>query len=265
MEFDSWESYFYPPPDDSTMRNILGERDPAVLHLKEYGRVAQRQSELLSGGVAIPRTFDRSHVQAIHRHLFQDIYEWAGDCRTVNIAKGLSSFADVRSGQIDRYLRDVHRLVGATEWKELDREEFGTAAATVFAYLNQAHPFREGNGRTSKIFMEHVAEESRFTFKFGRVSPEVWNQASMLSGPDRGRYEPVADSLVPIIRHCAVERSGAAPSGTAPSASVRTLLDVTYPQSATRAPDIPVLGTSPDRAATYRGRGDDGGRSQIGR
>lgn len=73
----------------------------------------------------------------------------------------MSDFADVESGEIDRYLNDVHRLVEATDWSELDRRAFGERAATVFAYLNQAHPFREGNGRTSKIFMEHVAELSQ--------------------------------------------------------------------------------------------------------
>jgi cell filamentation protein len=68
----------------------------------------------------------------------------------------------------------------------------------VFAYLNQAHPFREGNGRTSKVFMEEVAEQSRFTLDFSRVAPDQWNQASMLSRPDLLAYEPVPNSLVPV-------------------------------------------------------------------
>ncbi|MFD0760412.1 Fic family protein [Arthrobacter ulcerisalmonis] len=45
----------------------------------------------------------------------------------------------------------------------------------MFAYVNQAHPFREGNGRTSKVFMAHVAEQSPYRFDFARVSPEQWN------------------------------------------------------------------------------------------
>ncbi len=132
----------------------------------------------------------------------------------MNMSKGFSSFADVRTGEIDRYRTDVRRLVEGTRWGRLDSEGFARASADVFAYLNQAHPFREGNGRTSKVFMEHVAEQSRFTFDFGRVSPALWNQASMLSGPDLGRYEPVPDSLVPVFRAIAVPRTSGSPEST---------------------------------------------------
>ena len=124
------------------------------------------------------------------------------------MSKNMSSFADVHSGEVDQYLDDVHRLVNQTSWAELNLDDFARASAEVFAYLNQAHPFREGNGRTSKIFMEHVAEQSQFTFNFARVNSHVWNQASMLSGPDLGTYEPVPDSLIPIFRHIAQPRTG---------------------------------------------------------
>jgi cell filamentation protein len=63
-------------------------------------------------------------------------------------------------------------MVVGTEWESLDRESFAARAAAVFALLNQAHPFREGNGRMSKVFMEQVAERSRFTLDFTRVTPE---------------------------------------------------------------------------------------------
>lgn len=231
--FDSWESYFYPPPDEGTLRNLLDERDADALHVKEYGRAAVRQRELVSGEVAIARTYDAEHVRAIHRHLFQDVYEWAGEYRTVELFKGVGrGFAEVRSGEIERYLGDVHRLVTRAAWSELDREQFGEQAATVFAYLNQAHPFREGNGRTSKVFMEHVAQLSRFTLDFSRVTPEQWNQASMFSRPDLLAYEPVPDSLVPVFRHVAVERvpksAGVVDAGPGPG----SLLGASYPRPA---------------------------------
>ncbi|WP_199176319.1 Fic family protein [Actinomyces qiguomingii] len=61
----------------------------------------------MSGQVAVPRTYDADHVRAIHGYLFQDVYEWAGQYRSVNMSKNFSSFADVRAGEIDRYLADV--------------------------------------------------------------------------------------------------------------------------------------------------------------
>ncbi|PHP52667.1 Fic family protein [Actinomyces ruminis] len=164
MVFDTWESYFYaetydPSTGQGTLRNLFDERDPVLLRELEYSETIQRQRE----------------------------------------SKIFSSFSDVRTGEIDRYLADVHRLVEGTSWMRLDRGGFARAGAEVFAYLNQAHPFRASSGRTSKVFMEHVAEQSCFTLDFGQVSPEVWNQASMLSGPDLRRYEPVSDSLVSVF------------------------------------------------------------------
>jgi len=172
--FTTWESYFYPPPHSFTLRNLFGERDHRVLQELEQAVVSERYLEAVQGEVRFDPTFDAGHVDAIHRHLFGDVYEWAGQHRTVPLVKNPPrGFADV--AQIDRYLADVHRLVVTTEWKTLDRSEFVDRAATAFAYLNQAHPFREGNGRTSKLFMTHLAGRSRFAFDFNQVTAEIWN------------------------------------------------------------------------------------------
>ena len=53
------------------------------------------------------RTFDAEHLRAIHRYLFQDVFEWAGHYRSMNMSKNMSSFADVHSGEVDQYLDDV--------------------------------------------------------------------------------------------------------------------------------------------------------------
>lgn len=206
--FDTWESYFYPPPDNATMRNVEDIRDPRALQVFEYIATALRQKQLYMDPSLVAHTFDAEHVQAIHRYLFQDVYEWAGEFRTVNMSKGIGrGFGDVTTGEVDRLLTDVRDRSAGTEWDRLDRDEFGAKAAEVFAYLNQAHPFREGNGRTAKVFMEHVAERSRFTLDFGRVKPAVWNQASMLSRPDLMAYHPEPASLVPVFRALATERT----------------------------------------------------------
>ena len=77
----------------------------------------------------------------------------------------------------------------------------------MFAYVNQAHPFREGNGRTSKVFMAHVAEQSPYRFDFARVSPEQWNGGSAMSRPDMFAYAPEPASLVPVFAAVTVERT----------------------------------------------------------
>lgn len=149
-EDKSWAEYFYPETFDAstmrgTLRNQFGERDHGVLSALEFGSITRRQRQLMSGEVDVLRTYDASHVRSIHRHLFQDVYDWAGEYRTVNLFKSTpTGFADVKGGEIRRYLKGVQGLIKATPWPTLDLDEFAERAATVFAYLNQAHPFREG-------------------------------------------------------------------------------------------------------------------------
>ena len=190
-----------------TLRNLFGERDARILQILEHGAVIKRQQEVMSGSVTLPRTFDAEHVRFIHRHLLQDVYGWAGEYRKVNIFKGTPrGFADVNEGEIDRYLNDVARLVKITPWANLRRGDFAEHAATVFAYLNQAHPFFEGNGRTSKVFMAQVAELSGCSLEYERVTPEAWNEASKWSGPDLFAYDPHPAELVPVFRAITAEQ-----------------------------------------------------------
>ncbi|MCL2091811.1 MAG: Fic family protein [Micrococcales bacterium] len=215
----AWESYFYPDTYDpatqeGTLRNLFEERDARVLKRLEYVETAERQRELLAGEASVEATYDAAHVRAVHRHLFGDVYEWAGQYRTVAITKGTpGGFA--ATDQIDRYLADVHRLACQTAWWALDRDEVAEQAAAVFAYLNHAHPFREGNGRTAKVFMTYLVRQSRFALDFTRVSPQEWNAASRDSGPDLGSYDPVPDSLVPVFARLVVD-GPATPLGHVP-------------------------------------------------
>lgn len=159
--------------------------------------------------MVIPRSYDADHMRSIHRQLFGNVYEWAGEYRTVTILKGFSEFAPL--GSIPQYLADASRMIGSADWPAMDKSSFAAAVATVFAYVNQAHPFREGNGRASKLFMQHVSELSPYRISWSPtvsgVTPEIWNQASMLSGPDRGKYEPVPVSLEPVFRAMTVDRA----------------------------------------------------------
>ncbi|MGO1544043.1 MAG: Fic/DOC family protein [Gulosibacter sp.] len=206
-EFNSWDSYLW-EPGGAVLRNLYGERDGAALARREYAEVAKQQFKVESGVTNVLRTYDIRHLQAIHRELFKNIFEWAGEFRTVPIFKPPLEFAE--PADIGKYLADAERIVRDTPWETLNRHEFAAAAATVFAYVNHAHPFREGNGRASKLFMQHVSELSAFRLEYkpelSGVSQELWDQASAMSRPDLGSYKPVPDSLVPVFERLAVAR-----------------------------------------------------------
>ena len=219
--FDSWESYFYPETynpvtQDGTLRNLYGERDAGKLRELEYGDADVRSVELRTGIADVPRTYDAEHIRAIHGYLFQDVYEWAGQFRTVDMGKswppelgrGFTEF--LAPERIGSYLDDVQQRVAGVPWADLDRDQFAHAAADIFSRCNFAHSAREGNGRTVKLFMQHVAELSRFELDYSPqrsgVTPEVWNRASALTSPDPGTDRPVPDEMVPVFQRLAQPR-----------------------------------------------------------
>src|SRR4030088_2390434 len=87
----SSDPYVY--PGTTVLKNIPGIRNQEILDRFEADRVAQRSLELIE--CPLSGLFDIDHLQGIHRYLFQDVYEWAGEFRTVDIAKGNSYFAHV--------------------------------------------------------------------------------------------------------------------------------------------------------------------------
>ncbi len=90
------------PPDFSILRNKFAIKDAATLERVEREAVTMRLME----GAPIGR-FDLSHLRAINKHLFQDVYDWAGEIRTVEIAKGGQQFQP--RGYLETGMADVHR------------------------------------------------------------------------------------------------------------------------------------------------------------
>ncbi|MDX2969072.1 Fic family protein [Kribbella solani] len=198
------DPYLYPGTE--TLRNKFGERDKDVLKGLDYAAAMRAQEKLESGETDVPRTYDAQHLHAIHKQLFQDVYEWAGQPRPdVTVVKGVpGGFAP--PNLIDRYLTDAAEAISSADWASMDQEQFAQQAAKVFAYVNQAHPYREGNGRATKLFMQHVSELSPYELDYTRIPDKVWNQRSMLSGPDIGQYEPVPEMMQPVFEVLAKER-----------------------------------------------------------
>lgn len=182
-------------PGASVLRNRLELREQAKLDAFEALITAQRAEEPLPLG-----WLDGEAYRAIHRHLFQDVYEWAGAFRTVRIAKAGSSFCYPE--HIDR---EMQRLFGALaaeeELKRLPPAVFAREAAHILSELNAIHPFREGNGRTQNVFLAVLAERAGHRLDFGRLVPEALLKAMVASFA--GDEQPLSDliaALFPGIR-----------------------------------------------------------------
>jgi len=149
-EFDE----FYCYKGSNTLKNKLGITDDATLNEAERKLVLLRVDELLAG--SIEGALDSSHLKAIHRHLFQDLYEWAGLPRTVAIAKTnlfcLPQYIDSAADDIFRNLKKHKYFLDLDYGATLD------ALVSLFADVNALHPFREGNGRAQREFIEELAK-----------------------------------------------------------------------------------------------------------
>ena len=152
------------PPDYTVLRNRLDIRDAPALEAAERELVAQRLLEPVPTG-----DFDLTHLKAIHRHLFQDVYAWAGDIRTVEIAKGESRFQPTRF--IAAGMADVHRRIVAAEYfRGSEPDGFAEGAGPVLGDVNHVHPFREGNGRTQLQYLKQLAARAGHTPSTSRGS-----------------------------------------------------------------------------------------------
>lgn len=159
-------------PGSPVLRNNHGITDSEWLDRIERSLVSQRIIEGVPFG-----GFDLAHLQAVHRHLFQDTYDWAGEIRTVEIAKSGHLFQFQRF--IATGMNDIHRRLESGNFlRNLSRAEFAASAGRIIGDVNYVHPFREGNGRTQLLYLEQLAEQAAHPLDLTRLDPGRWIEAS---------------------------------------------------------------------------------------
>ncbi len=146
--------------------NIRQERQLAVI---ESGITTLKEAELLE--CPLPGTFDFEHYKAIHRYLFEDIYDWAGEVRTVDIAKKDTRF--VKAAEIEEVAaRAFSRLNRCNNFKGLPFKEFIEDVVDFYCVTNMLHPFREGNGRTQRAFFTQLIRNAGYDINFSEVDAD---------------------------------------------------------------------------------------------
>jgi cell filamentation protein len=149
--------------------------DRVGLEAFEAEITAQRASEPLPAGA-----LDYDHYCALHHHLFQDVFVWAGKIRTVRIAKAGSAFC--YPDHIDREMRALFDALARDDClRGLDGSSFAVRSAHCLAELNAIHPFREGNGRTQLTFLVLLAEHSGHPLAMDRLVPAEMLDAMVTS------------------------------------------------------------------------------------
>ena len=116
-------------------------------------------------------TFDVNHYKAIHKYLFEDIYDWAGEYRTVDMSKKGTSFAKTES--IDELMTKCFaRLQNNNCFQDLDFDNFVDSIVDFYCVTNMIHPFREGNGRTQRLFLTQLINLNNYSIDFSEIDTD---------------------------------------------------------------------------------------------
>lgn len=228
QKFQTWDDYFI--PGTKVLRNKHNETDPWRLREREEAAAQVRLVELsmrpIDGG------FDYDHMKAIHGHIFQDTYEWAGKERVAPLSQMTKAGPDVVNyppgdpaapmvaygyypapAIADAARAQYAKLAAESHLTGLDRDAFVGRLAEHWGEINTIHAFREGNTRSQFAFFSHLATNAgyqidRAQFAHGAPLREAFVQARFYNQAT-GRSDRLEAVLKPAIT--------TAPNALAPS------------------------------------------------
>jgi len=168
------------------LENKLGLDSSAALAREEERLSKKKAAEIYDTGFLNrlePGTF--SALKAIHRYLFEEIYDFAGKTRTVNQAKGNFRFAPVM--YLEAALQNIEKMPQGTFEQIVEK----------YVEMNIAHPFREGNGRSTRIWLDHILKkEIGMVVDWSKVDKEDYLLAMERS--------PIRDTEIKTVLHAAL-------------------------------------------------------------
>lgn len=169
-----------------TFENKFGLTSSADLAREEEFVSKKRAVELFENSVLDSLPAGKfSTLQAIHKYLFEDIYDFAGELRTVNIAKGNFRFAPLL--YLQAALESIDKMPQASFDEIIEK----------YVEMNIAHPFREGNGRSTRIWLDHILKnEIGKVIDWSKVDKEDYLLAMERS--------PIKDVEIKVLLKCAL-------------------------------------------------------------
>lgn len=173
--YDYEKDSYYCYPGTYILKNKLNIIDENELKDAERSITSLRTAQLIQN--PLDGDLDFNYLKNIHKFIFGDIYEWAGSIRTVNISKGnpfcRCEFIEEQMESIMKKLKRENYLEG------LSINVLAERLAYYIGEINAIHPFREGNGRTQRMFIECLAVKNGFSLDFSKISNEEMLEASV--------------------------------------------------------------------------------------
>ncbi len=182
---DAWNSYFYPGTD--ILINKLDIRDQETLDKRDAELSFERLVELYEN--PIEGSFNAEHLRNIHHYIFQDLYDWAGEYRHVHMGKNNSAFCNWQ--EIGNRLDYELELLNNEIKHVTNMDTFKNLVADYLITLLNIHPFRDGNGRSTREFLREIVVKKTQDLGFGDYELD-W---SKISDDDMNQYMPMARFL----------------------------------------------------------------------
>ena len=186
--------YAYTDPKSGVLRNREDINDARLLHVFESIKVSVRLEELQITPIKIKNS---STLLDIHKYLFQDVYSWAGQIRTVEISKGGKPFFPLSHFR-NAFMR-IDTLIA--EFRKINRKNIAQLAhklAEILDNINYLHPFREGNGRTQREFLRLLANEKGLSLNLNPPdNADIYER--YMSGVITGNVEQLAALILEIV------------------------------------------------------------------
>jgi cell filamentation protein len=179
-------------PGTDVLINKLELRDADLLAEAEAAFAATAAESIEISGPP----YDLTYLCRLHRQLFEDVYDWAGEIREVDVSKGQTRFCAATriAPEADRIFAALTRdgsLVG------LDRQDLVRRSAALYDDLNVVHPFREGNGRTLRLFFEHLVLSCGFSISWLGIEADEWISACIAAYSGDGfQLEAIFDRCI---------------------------------------------------------------------
>ena len=174
---------FYCYPDSAVLKNKLDIKDWETLEKAEREITGLKAVQFSDS--PFQDELDFNYIKKLHKFLFQDIYNWAGETRKVDISKGnifcQHELIEVNADFLMNELKAENYL--------LDTTDIVKRLAYYLGDLNSIHPFREGNGRIQRLFVAELARRAGYDLDFSGITPEEMIVAS--DEAFRHNYEPL--------------------------------------------------------------------------
>lgn len=157
-------------PDTTVLVNKLGIKNQEELNSVERQFVLLRSSQVEKEAVFENVSFD--FYKSLHKNLFGDLYEWAGTVRNINISKKGTVFCNADDIEKTGKLK-FQRLAELNYLKKLNKSTFLDELSELYHDLNMLHPFREGNGRTLRLFITLLVRNAGYNLNFSECDSDL--------------------------------------------------------------------------------------------